>query len=317
MPGEFDLIRRYFKDQAPQRADVTLGIGDDGAQVQTDGGSLAISVDALVSGVHFPQGTPARAIGHRSLAVNLSDVAAMGATPQWVTLALTLPSADENWLADFCAGFFELARTPQRATDRRRYGPRGPCTLWFKPSAVLASELCVATVARLATMSGSVVLSVMRQPGLRLFDQSGHANPLVRRFLYPTPRVELGIGLTTWATACIDISDGLAVDLQRVASASGCGAELELQRLPLSQALTESFDEQERQYLALNGGDDYELCFCVPRQRRDAFANWCRAQHFATTRIGALRQGDSLVLKENDQIVTRTLSGFDHFTQED
>ncbi|MFK8015557.1 MAG: thiamine-phosphate kinase [Gammaproteobacteria bacterium] len=316
MPGEFDLIRRYFKDQAPIRDDVVLGIGDDGAQVKTDGSSLAITVDALVSGVHFPESTPARAVGHRSLAVNLSDVAAMGAVPQWVTLALTLPTADENWLADFCAGFFELAR----AHNVQLIGGdtvRGPLHVAVQAIGRLGSRTLRRDGGQVdddVWVSGNIGDAAA---GLRLFEQASSSHPLVRRFLYPTPRVNLGVSLVDWATACIDVSDGLAVDLRRLASASGCGAELALEALPLSQALSESFDMQERQYLALNGGDDYELCFCVPRARRAAFVNWCRDQNHVATRVGRLRAGDSLVLKDNDEIVTRTLSGYDHFTQEE
>ncbi|MEM6639300.1 MAG: thiamine-phosphate kinase [Pseudomonadota bacterium] len=311
MPGEFDIIREYFAGAA-RRPDVVIGIGDDAACVTTGDTSLAVCVDALVAGVHFPHETPARAIGHRALAVNLSDLAACGATPLWVTLALAMPRADRRWLADFSAGFFELAA----AHDVALIGGdtvRGPLQV---------------TVQAIGRYDGSPVTRTGGRPGddvyvsgtvgdasggLRHIARDNPRHPLGERFHFPIPRVALGQALAAWATACIDVSDGLAVDLERMARSSGGGAVLELDRLPMSSMLRESFGDDEALYLALNGGDDYELCFCVDASRREDFRVFCDARDFNVTRIGHLDDGDALVLMSDGAVVSRPLAGFDHF----
>ncbi|MFK7886669.1 MAG: thiamine-phosphate kinase [Gammaproteobacteria bacterium] len=314
MPGEFDIIREYFAAGGLQRDDVLVGIGDDGAAVQTQDTPLVLAVDALVEGVHFPIGTPARAIGHRAVAVNLSDLAAMAATPAWVTLALALPRAEPTWLADFAAGFFELCEAHQVQLIGGDT-VRGPMQITVQAAGHSAQPLC-----RSGGQAGDdVYVSGYvgdAAGGLRLFGRDESSHPLVQRFLYPTPRVELGSSLSAWASACIDVSDGLAVDARHLASASGAGMTLMLDRLPLSDALCAAFGPDEAQYLALNGGDDYELCFSVPAARRDAFTDWCDAQGHVVTRIGQLEAGDSLTLKDRGEAVSRTLSGFDHFAED-
>lgn len=314
MPGEFDIIRQYFARRGVVRDDVIVGIGDDGAVVAPGDQPLVLAVDALVEDVHFPVGTPARAIGHRAVAVNLSDLAAMAARPAWVTMALCVPRADSTWLADFAAGFFELCdahnvqliggdtvRGPLQITVQATGRSAHPCR---RDGGQVGDDLYV---------SGYVGDAA---GGLRLFGRDD-THPLVQRFLYPTPRVELGCALSAWASACIDVSDGLAVDTRRLADASGTGVTLDLDVLPLSVALRGAFDAAEAQYLALNGGDDYELCFSVPRARRDDFASWCRANNHLATRIGKLTDGSSLTLTEQGDVVSRTLTGFDHFAEED
>lgn len=311
MPGESDIIREYFAG-APTRGDVSLGIGDDAACVTAGDATLAVCVDALVEGVHFPAGTPARAIGHRAVAVNLSDLAACGATPLWLTLALAMPRADTRWLADFRAGFFELANA-HGASLVGGDTVRGPL------------QVTVQAIGRvherpLQRDGGSPGDDVYvsgplgdAAGGLRFVARDDLNHPLASRFLYPTPRVSLGTALAPWATACIDVSDGLAVDLERLARASGGGAVLELDALPLSDALRATFKHEEAQYLALNGGDDYELCFAVPRAERERFEGWCRENGHRVFRIGRLDHGDALVLTANGEVVTRPLAGFDHF----
>lgn len=315
MPGEFDIIRRYFAGQGPVRDDVVLGIGDDGAHVRLGTADLAIAVDALVEGVHFPEGTPARAIGHRVLAVNLSDLAAMGATPQWVTLALTLPSAHDNWLADFSAGFFELAHSynVQLIGGDTVRGPLHVAVQAMGRIGERALRRDGGNAGDDVYVSGHVGDAAA---GLRLFARAQSSHTLVQRFLYPTPRVELGLGLCQFASACIDISDGLAADLTHLTSSSGCGAVVNLESLPLSDALRTAFDSDECEYLALSGGDDYELCFSVPRTQRAAFARWCAQHDHQVARIGALCEGSSLSLQRNGVVVNRTLAGFDHFAHD-
>lgn len=314
MPGEFDIIRQFFASDGARRNDVMLGIGDDGAVVEPGHEPLVMAVDALVEGVHFPIETPARAVGHRAVAVNFSDLAAMGAEPMWVTLALALPRADTTWLADFAAGFFELCA----AYEVQLIGGdtvRGPLHITVQATGRTAAPLRRdgGTVGDAVYVSGFVGDAA---GGLRQFGRAAVAHPLVQRFLYPTPRVELGRALRDWASACIDVSDGLAVDARRLASASGTGMTLALDQLPLSSTLCDTYSADEAQYLALNGGDDYELCFCIPQNKTVAFEKWCAAAGHAVTCIGRLDQGDSLVLTERDKVVSRTLSGFDHFAED-
>lgn len=311
MPGEFDIIREYFAG-APVRSDVTLGIGDDAACVTAGDASLAVCVDALVEGVHFPAGTPARAIGHRAVAVNLSDLAACGATPLWLTLALAMPRADTHWLADFRAGFFELANA-HGASLIGGDTVRGPLQVTVQAIGRVHERPLRRDGGRPGDdvyVSGPMGDAA---GGLRFVARDDLNHPLSRRFLFPMPRVSLGTALVPWASACIDVSDGLAVDLERLARASGGGAALDLDAVPLSDALRDTFKPDEAQYLALNGGDDYELCFTVPRAERVRFDAWARESGHRVYRIGRLDDGDALVLESGGRVVTRPLAGFDHF----
>lgn len=316
MLGEFDIIRRFFTRDVGARHDILVGIGDDAAVVEPGAGVLVAAVDALVDGVHFPVSTPARAIGHRALAVNLSDLAAMGATPRWATLALSLPHADANWLADFAAGFFELADVHDVALIGGDT-VRGPLQVTVQILGVLDGQPLRrggAGVGHAVYVSGSVGDAAA---GLRMLSRDNLAHPLAQRFLYPQPRVELGQQLRPFASACIDISDGLACDLQRLAAACGCGARIQLEQLPLSAALRAEFGVDEQHYLALNGGDDYELCFTVAPDKQQAFNAWCKQSAQPVTCIGSLVEGAALVLMDHAEIVARPWSGFDHFAEDE
>jgi thiamine-monophosphate kinase len=264
---EFDIIRRFFADKAGTRGDVALGIGDDAALLRVPPGhELAVSTDSLVAGMHFPAQLPADAVGHRALASNLSDLAAMGATPAWVLMALTLPEADEAWLEQFSSGFFALAQ---------RYGvalvggnmARGPLNVTLTVHGHVPEG-------RALTRSGAQVgdlVYVTGHPGdaaagLRLL-QSGKTDmqhPCLRRFAFPEPRLAAGQALRGLASAAIDVSDGLLADLGHLLEARGFGAKLSLERLPLSRELLGLHAQDEAWTLALTGGDDYELCFTVP-----------------------------------------------------
>ncbi|HET8551846.1 MAG TPA: thiamine-phosphate kinase [Gammaproteobacteria bacterium] len=262
--NEFELIQRYFR-RANSRADVALGIGDDAALIQPPPGhELAITTDTMVEAVHFPAGASARAVGFRALATNLSDLAAMGAAPAWVTLALTLPEADAGWLEHFAAGFFELAE----AFNVTLIGgdvTRGPLTITVGAYGLVPE--------------GKAVRRGGARPGDRIFvtgalgdaavglRKYSPANDGRDRYLYPQPRVAEGQALRGYATAAIDISDGLLADLGHLVEASGVGADIELARIPTAPEA----DPQT----ALTGGDDYELCFTVAPARIDAMrAAW-------------------------------------------
>ncbi len=313
MLGEFDIIRRFFDVDDGARSDVVLGIGDDAAIVTPPEGNLAVAIDGIIEAVHFPAGTPARAVGHRALAVNLSDLAAMGARPLWATLALSLPLADETWLADFAAGFFELARAHDVALI-------GGDTLRGPLQAVVQLTGAVGTEEALTRHGGrpgdAVFVSGIvgsAAAGLRLLGREGEGDPLTRSFLYPQPRVALGEALRGVASAAIDVSDGLAADLGRLTAASGCGARIDLDALPASDHLARRFSREERHYLALNGGDDYELCFTAPASRATSIDDRARAAGVVVTRIGELTDVEGLEMRDRGRVVTPPVGGYDHF----
>jgi thiamine-monophosphate kinase len=279
--SEFDIIRRFFATQAQTRSDVTLGIGDDAALLKVPpGNELAVSTDSLVAGVHFPTDLPADAIGHRALASNLSDLAAMGATPAWVVMALTLPEADETWLESFSRGFFALAHRYSVALVGGNMA-RGPLNVTLTVHGHVPEG-------RALTRSGAQVgdlVYVTGHPGdaaagLKLL-QAGSADmqhACVRRFAYPEPRLAAGQALRGLASAAIDVSDGLLADLGHLLEVRGFGAKLSLERLPLSPELLGLHAQDEAWKLALTGGDDYELCFTVyPAQAAAAEARLAEA----------------------------------------
>lgn len=313
---EFALIDRYFRDIGSRR-DVRLGVGDDGAVLAPPAGhDLVAVVDTLVEGVHFPHQSPARSIGHRALAVNLSDVAAMGATPAWALLALTLPRADEAWLAGFAAGFSALAR----AHDVQLVGgdtTSGPLCVTVQVLGVVPRG---EALPRSGGRSGDSVF-VTGTPGdaaCGLALLQGRLRPpataataaldtLRERFLYPVPRCAAGARLRGIASACIDISDGLGGDLTKLATASGCGARVDVTRLPLSQALLAVAERAAAEHFALTGGDDYELCFTVPAARVPAL------EGLPCTAIGRLVEGRGVTVCRGDSVIEFSHSGFDHF----
>lgn len=318
--GEFQLIDRFFRRLGAARSDVVLGVGDDAAVLRSPPGEeLVVATDTLVEGVHFPKGSAARSIGHRALAVNLSDLAAMGARPAWATLALTLPAADEGWLAEFAAGFEALAL---------RHGVAlvgGDTT--SGPLAVTVTLLGHAAIGTALTRSGASPgdrIFVSGTPGdaaagLALIERRleqgtpGVRDELLRRFLFPEPRVDLGYTLLDFASAVIDISDGLAADAGKLAAASGCGARIEADRLPLSKALLECAGEERTRLLALTGGDDYELLFAVPPARLAMLEARLAAQACRTTAIGVLREEPGLEVRAGAQRLELPRAGFDHF----
>jgi thiamine-monophosphate kinase len=329
--GEFELIRRYFTDCGATRADVPLGIGDDGALLAPPPGEALVAVvDTLVEGTHFLPGAPPVSVGHRALAVNLSDIAAMGARPAWATLALTLPAAEPQWLTEFARGFGALAR---------RHGvalvggdtTRGPLSVTVQ---VLGFVPPAAALRRDGGRPGDL-LCVTGTPGdaacgLELERAGGApASPaqarLLERFRLPPPRVAAGLRLRGRASACIDISDGLLGDAAKLCEASRCGAEIDIARLPLSAALRASCDGLQARRYALTGGDDYELLFALPPEHRAVLehdwpqrramgeASGHEAGEPAWTVIGQLRETSGVALRDGETVTQVAHSGFDHF----
>ncbi|HEX3602635.1 MAG TPA: thiamine-phosphate kinase [Steroidobacteraceae bacterium] len=317
--GEFDLIRRFFLKPLRPDSGVILGIGDDAALLDLPKGSVLVaSVDTIVAGRHFLQGADARAIGHRALAVNLSDMAAMGATPAWATLALTIPDADSGWLEKFAAGFFALAEAHAVALVGGNT-TRGPLAI----SAQILGHAPVGKALRrggakpgdLLAVSGTLgdagagLAFLNKPPAVR----SAAVDTLVARFDYPAPRVQLGIAARGIASAAMDLSDGLIGDLPKLANASGLAAHVCVESLPLSQAMREAASSSQARDWALGGGEDYELLLAVPPARFDEIAAAADQLNLMLTPIGELHAGAGVTWSLNGEDFTPSVSGYDHF----
>ena len=326
-PGEFELIERFFRapDSQPTGvAGVVLGIGDDAALLEVPPGTeLVAAVDTLVEGRHFVAGSDSRSIGHRALAVNLSDFAAMGATPAWATLALTLPESDADWLAVFAAGLLGLAREFGVALvggDTTRgpltvsvqllgHVPRGTA---LRRSGALAGDL-IAVTGTLGDAGAGLAL-VQGNPGLaKGAAGTAPAAELIRRFEYPTPRVAFGLAARGVASAAMDLSDGLVGDLPKLARASGLAAQVEIERLPLSHALQTLVPAARARDWALAAGDDYELLVAVPQRRHPELAAAAAHLGLPLTQIGRLQPGDGVRFTLNGEQFSPTRQGYDHF----
>jgi thiamine-monophosphate kinase len=316
--SESQLIERFFRDLGASRNDTVLGIGDDAALLRVpEGCELALTTDALIEGVHFLPGAPARALGHRALAVNLSDIAAMGAAPSWALLSLNLPAADDAWLSEFAAGFGALARSHAVALVGGNLS-RGALSITVELAGLVpAGQALRRSGARAGDglyLSGSVGdaacgLKVLRGEAA---GSAAAAAWLQHRFEFPTPRVALGQALRGIASACIDVSDGVCIDASRLLAASGCAATVEIERLPLSEALRQVLGADAWRS-ALSGGEDYELCFAAPPDQAGALAAIARQTGQAVTRIGSLHHGSGLALQMAASVMQFSASGFDHF----
>jgi len=317
---EFELIERYFRDCGAARSDVIAGIGDDAALVAVPPDTeLVVATDTLVAGVHFPQGSPAASIGHRALAVNLSDLAAMGARAAWALLALTIPRAEEAWLAEFAAGLAALARAHGVALVGGDT-TRGPLTVTVQ---LLGTVPPGAALRRCGGRAGDA-LFVSGTPGdaaagLALEERRLAAEPLAlaylrERFLRPTPRMALGERLRGHASACIDVSDGLLGDAGKLAQASQTGVEISFAAVPVSEPLVRAVGEEQARTLALTGGDDYELLFAVHPEKVSAMLADLPPERWGYTRIGALRAAPGAEVLREGTVMQFSHSGYQHFT---
>jgi thiamine-monophosphate kinase len=318
--GEFSLIDNFFASPAVMRADVSLGCGDDCALLDIPPGrQLVVTMDTLVAGRHFLPGTDPWRLGWKVLAVNLSDLAAMGAEPAWATLAVTLPGIDESWLDAFMEGFSTLAR--QHAVQLVGGDTtRGPMAFTLQAHglvepgrALLRSSACPGEALYVTgSLGGAGAALKQLLAGVEEVPDS-----LRRRLEQPEPRVGTGRSLAGIASACIDLSDGLAGDLQHVLDASGCGAIVELERLPLmqeTQAFMQRYDDWQ---LPLTAGDDYELLFTVPPSREEALRAVLPELDCEVTRIGRIESDPGLRFVDEAGIMRRPGHAWDHFADED
>jgi thiamine-monophosphate kinase len=316
--GEFALIERHFRRDV-RDASVRLGIGDDAALVvPSPGCELALSVDMLVEGRHFLPGVDPASLGHKTLAVNLSDMAAMGARPRWALLAGALPEADERWLAAFAGGLFALAEREGVALvggDTTR-GPRNLCvTIVGEVPAGGALTRAGARAGDDVWVSGTLGDAMLALRDIR----AGRPVPtaLRARLERPEPRVALGQRLRGVASAAIDVSDGLTGDLGHILDASKVGARIEIPALPRSNAMNAALaaDRAAGLALLLAGGDDYELCFTAPPSMRERVCAAGREGDVAVTRIGEIVAGRGLVaIGEDGTPLVELPRAFDHFS---
>lgn len=315
---EFDLIERYFS-RSSRRTDVALGGGDDCALLRVPTGKeLAVTMDTLVSGVHFPQDTEPYAIGWKSLAVSLSDLAAMGAEPAWVTLSLTLPEANEDWLNAFSHGLFDLADQ----YDLELVGgdtTRGPLSITLQAHGLIppgyALRRAGAQVGDLIYVTGTIGDAALGL-ALRQRQKTEHLAPadrvyLLERLERPQPRIAVGISLRGIASAAIDLSDGLVSDLGHILKASKVGAVVYLECLPRSSALKKLQVPWE---MVVGGGDDYELCFTIPPTRQELLNQMAASVNCNFTFIGTIQASQGIIWNDgNGQAIHIDATGFRHF----
>ena len=318
--SEFGLIERYFSSGMAARSDVLLGVGDDAALLATPAGqTLALSLDTLVEGVHFPVSTSAENIGYKALAVNLSDMAAMGAEPAWMLLGLTLPKVDEAWLEGFCRGLSQLA-AEHRVALVGGDTTRGPLTISVQicgfVSATQALRRDGARVGDLIYVTGQLGdagLGLQRVLGTcELAMAPARCDYFISRLERPTPRIAAGLALRGLATAAIDISDGLAGDLGHILKASRVGALLNVDAIP---AATEVRGLSKQWWnLPLSAGDDYELCFTVPSAHQTALERAMTGLGCPISCIGQIEAAPGMRLQRSSgEVIPNRAEGYQHF----
>ena len=316
--SEFDLIRRYLTRATPN---ATLGVGDDAALLNVSSDmELAVSTDMLVSGTHFLPDTDPFMLGHKTLAVNLSDMAAMGAQPRWIMLAMSLPEADERWLERFSAGFFALADVHHMELiggDTTR-GPLNMCVTVMgevpQGAALRRDGAQIDDDVWVSGRLGDAALALAHLKGRVLLTASELEHCAVALH-QPVPRVSLGLALRGIAHSAIDVSDGLLADLGHILESSGLGAELECDALPLSTVLKSYFKQALVQHCVLAGGDDYELCFTAATGHRIEVDKISAKLDVQLTRIGKIVAGRDCVVRSSDGgVINIKETGYDHFS---
>jgi len=319
MPSEFDIIQRFFSRDTENR-DVVLGIGDDAALLEVpEGQRLVVTADTLIENVHFPEEIPPEFIAYKALAVNLSDLAAMGALPKWVTLAITLPEVDEAWLEGFSRGFFGLADR-HHVTLVGGDTNRGPLSITVQAMGWVPVDQALL---RSGARPGDQIYAsgTIGDAGLALSALKGEVSlsaedyqDLILRLHKPTPRIELGLNLRGLASSCIDVSDGLMADLNHILEASVAGAEIDLVNMPYSKPVARWIDESDDPLLPLSLGDDYELVFTIPPHHQESLDTLAQDLDIRLTQIGTIVSEPGMTLFNSaGEPVKVTRSGYDHF----
>ncbi|CAH8201391.1 thiamine monophosphate kinase [Vibrio aestuarianus] len=320
MSGEFNLINRYFSNRQPQRKDVFLALGDDCALVKPpENVRIAISTDTLVAGTHFLIDANPAWVAHKALASNISDLAAMGATPAWVSFALTMPNPDEAWLNPFCDAFFELANY----YNIQLIGgdtTKGPLSLTLTVQGFVPQEQALlrsgAKVGDWVYVTGDLGdskagLDVILNSALRA---KPFALELEKRHYLSTPRILAGQALLNLASAAIDISDGLISDIKHILERSQVGVSLDVAALPLSQELLQFVGNLEiAQQYALTSGEEYELCFTVPEQNKGSIESALAHCGCKVSCIGQIRPQGTFEVHHQGKVLNWQLNGYDHF----
>lgn len=297
---EFDIIADYFQQQSVSRPDVRLGIGDDAAIVSVPAGfDCVIAMDTLNEGIHFFPDCPPEDIGYKALAVNLSDLAAMGAKPAWMTLSLALPTADDDWLRDFSRGLFDCAKAHQVQLIGGDLS-QGPLSVCITVQALIEAGHAIqrkgAQLGDGIYLSGPIGRAAYAVDCLKK-GKNCDANSL-QALQRPQPRVALGRALLNKATAAIDISDGLLQDLSHLLKASQVGAKLHIENLPC---------DADKIDFALKGGDDFELCFTMPNHYDQDFAD------YGIHKIGVITDSNTLSIFHHGDEVEMSAEGYQHF----
>ncbi|MGP1928581.1 MAG: thiamine-phosphate kinase [Arsenophonus sp. NC-WZS1-MAG3] len=321
--SEFDIIARYFNRQQQNRDDVNIGIGDDCALITIpERQQLAVTTDTLIAGVHFLDSVSPEDLAYKSLAVNLSDLAAMGADPAWISLALTLPQINEDWLTRFSSSLFEQLNY----YEIQLIGgdtTRGPMSLTYTAhglipigKSLIRSGACNGDWIYVTGTLGDSATGLAILQSQLMVDDVKDRNWLVQRHLRPHPRILQGKALRHIASSAIDISDGLISDLGHILKTSSCGAKIKLDSLPLSDALRRQVTSEQALIWALSGGEDYELCFTVPETNRSTLElalTYTLGTNFHC--IGQITpESEGIRYFYDNKEVSSNLTGFDHFS---
>ncbi len=316
---EFELIKEFFTAQPVSRKDVVMGIGDDCALIKANSGKLiAVTTDTLVAGVHFPLDTPPRAIGHKAVAVNLSDLAAMGAEPCWISVAITLPEVNQQWLAEFTAGVFELTEyfNVQLIGGDTTSGPLS-ITITAQGTVPEGKALC-----RNGAQNGDYlyVTGNLGDAGLALAAINGKVeltkvdfDKVLNKLNYPKPQVLAGQLMREYANSAIDVSDGLLADLNHLCQASKLGANIKVEDIPLSETLRNNLSAEAAVAMALSAGDDYQLIFTTSATNKVGLETAMGHANIDFSCIGQLNPSGEIKLSYNDLPYEAPNLGFEHF----
>ena len=316
--NEFEIIHRYFESK-DLPVSVKLGVGDDGAIIYNDSGkNLVVATDTLVSGVHFPADSSPCDIGYRSVIVNVSDIAAMGGKPEWMTLALSLSETNPEWLKGFSKGLFlaadeyslnliggDLTKAEQNIITIQMIGEVDTDAQLLRSNAQQGELLFVS-----GTLGDAAA-------GLEQFEKKAVLNQynqyLIERFFRPTARVDIGQAIMDYASSSIDISDGLIGDLKKIMSASDVGAILHIEDIPLSKEMLKIYEPKKSQTFALSGGDDYELLFTAPAENLSKIMDISKEIDQKITHIGNITENKNLECLKEGVIYEYQDEGYLHF----